>query len=314
MSEDLKEQYIVKYHDCLCSLAQKAIEKNPFEFLCTMLRVSGCEDGGWDTLSSAKETLKDFNTCLQQSYKQENYKSARRIGLVMYCHLIEMTAGHELLFNTLRCIDGQKYTMWPFKNLLNVRSKNKPNKKKQVIPPSAKRKFDEIKKLAKKLNESDIINCVDQIFDEEIRNAVSHSDYIITDEYFRMREGGYPRQIELNKIDELICKCFAFYDALLSWNKKWLESFAQMPKYYKWPNYEVLELLSENNVVHGFAIHFSNGHKASYTRLNCNDLVNIMIRGNGELNPTCGRIDLLEKVWKIDNKPAEEYEMDFNHN
>ena len=125
MSEDLKEQYITRYHDCLCNLAQKAIEKNPFEFLCTMLRVSGCEDGDWDTLSSAKETLKDFNECLQQAYKQENYKAAIRIGLVMYCHLVEMTVGHELLFNTLRCIDGQKYTMWPFLSFINTTAQYK---------------------------------------------------------------------------------------------------------------------------------------------------------------------------------------------
>jgi len=308
MGEDLKKQYIEKYHNCLCDLARKAIKKNPFEFLCTMLRVSGCEDGDWDTLSSAKETLQDFNTCLQQSYKQENYKLARRISLVMYCHLIEMTVGHELLFNTLRCIDGQKYTMWPFSSLVRSRRNKKP------VPPSSKTKFNKIKELAQKLNENEIIKSIDEIFDDEIRNAVSHSDYIVTDKYFRMREGGFPRQIELQTIDELICKCFAFYDAMLFWNKKWLESFAQMPKYHKWPNYEVLELLSKNNIVHGFAIHFSNGHKASYTRLGCNDLVNIIIKSNGELAPTCGRIDLLEKVWKIDNKPAEEYGMDFNHN
>lgn len=303
---DLGEHYIVKYHDCLGELAQKAIKKNPFDFICTMLRVSGCEDSEWDTLGSAKETLKDFNTCLQNAYKQEHYKAARRIGLVMYCHLVEMTAGHELLFNTLRCLDGQKYSMWPFLNLI------KPRKNKKPIPPSSRTKFDKIKELAQRLNENEIIKCIDEIFDDEIRNAVCHSDYIVADKYFRMREGGFPRQIELQKIDELICKCFAFYDAMLFWNRKWLESFAQMPKYYKWPNYEVFELLSENNMVNGFAIHFSNGHKASYTRSNCNDLVNIIITKDGTLCPTCGRIDLLEKIWKIDNKPAEEYGINFN--
>jgi hypothetical protein len=312
LGEDVKELYISKYHKYLCDLALKAIEKNPFEFICTMLRVSGCEDEGWDTLSSAKETLKDFNKCLQQSYEQKNFRAATRIGLVMYCHLVEMTVGHELIFNTLRCLDGQKYTMWPFKNLIEVRNKNNPKRKKQVIPPSAKKKFGEIKKLSQKLNENEIIKSIDEIFSEEIRNAVCHSDYIVTDEYFRMREGGYPRQIDLQTINELICKCFAFYDAMLFWNNKWLESFAQMPKYLKLPNYEVLELRSENNIVNGFAIHFSNGHKASYSRSKCSELVNIIINGNGTISPTCGRFDLLEKKWKIDNKPSEEYGMDFN--
>jgi len=278
-----------------------------------MLRVSGCEDSGWDTLSSAKETLKDFNDYLQQAYKQENYKAATRIALVMYCHLIEMTVGHELLFNTLRCIDGQKYSMWPFIHLVNIRNKNKPKKKKQVIPPTSKKKFNEIKKLAQKLDENEIIKCIDEIFDDEIRNAVSHFDYMVNDKYFRIREGGCARQIDLQTINELICKCFSFYDAMLFWNNKWLDSFSQMlSKYIKLPNYEVLELLSENNMVHGFVIHFSNGHKASYSRRNCSDLVNIIVTKDGTLCPTCGRIDLSEKIWKIDNKPAEDYGVNFN--
>jgi hypothetical protein len=302
------EKYFEKYHKCLFDLARKAIEGNPFGFICTMLRVSGCEDEEWDTLSSAKETLEDFNVCLQQAYKQSRYKTATRIGLVMYCHLVEMTVGHDLLFNTLRCIAGQEYTIWPFKHLIVVR-----NKKKQVIPPTATGKFNEIKKLAQELGVNDIVECIDEIFDVEIRNAVSHSDYMVTDNYFRMREGGYPRQINLQTITELIGRCFSFYDAMLFWNNKWLEEFSQMFQYLKLPNYEVLELLSENNMVHGFVIHFSNGHKASYSRRNCCDLVNIIVKTDGTLCPTCGRIDILEKIWKIDNKPAEEYGLNFNN-
>ncbi len=305
---NLKDQCFLKYQSYLADLGDKAIKKNPFEFICTLLRVSGCEDSNWDTLAQAKETLKNFNRYLQQAFREEDYKAANNMGLVIYCYLVEMTFGYELLLNTLRCINGQKYTMWPF--LDDIRSCNKKHKK--PIPLSAKTKFKKIKDLAQQLNEARLVSIIDEVFNDEILYAVSRADYIITDEYFRMREGGFPRQIELKEIDELVYKCFAFYDALLFWQNKWLETLAERSPYSKHPNYEVLELLSENGRVNGFALHFSNGHKASFSRSGKSELVNIIINNDGTISPTCGRIDLLENKWKIEGKLAEEFGQNYN--
>lgn len=305
---NLKDQYFLKYESYLADLGCKAIKKNPFEFICTLLRVSGCEDSNWDILAQAKETLKNFNRYLQQAYREEDYKAANNMGLVMYCYLVEMTVGHELLLNTLRCVNGQKYTMWPF--LDDIRSSNKKHKK--PIPLSAKTKFKKIKDLAQQLNEARLVSIIDEVFNDEILCAVSHADYIITDEYFRMREGGFSRQIELKEIDELVYKCFAFYDALLFWQNKWLETLAERSPYSKEPNYEVLELLSENGRVNGFALHFSNGHKAGFRRSDKSELINIMVNNDGTISPTCGRIDLLENKWKIEGKLAEEFGQNYN--
>jgi len=305
---NLKDRCCLKYESYLADLGLKAIEKNPFEFICTLLRVSGCEDSNWDILAQAKETSRNFNRYLQQAYREEDYKAANNMALVMYCYLIEMTVGHELLLNTLRCVNGQQYTMWPF--LDDIRSCNKKHKKS--IPLSAITSFKKIKDLAQQLNESRLVIIIDEVFNDEILYAVSHADYIITDEYFRMKEGGFPRQIELKKIDELVYKCFAFYDALLFWQNKWLKTLAEGTPYSKRPNYEVLEFLSENGRVNGFALHFSNGHKASFSRSDKSELINIIVNNDGTISPTCGRIDLLENKWKIEGKLAEEFGQNYN--
>ena len=43
-------------------------------------------------------------------------------------------AAHDPYLIYTGCIDGQKYSMWPFIHLVKIWNKNKPTKKKQVIP------------------------------------------------------------------------------------------------------------------------------------------------------------------------------------
>jgi hypothetical protein len=76
-------------------------------------------------------------------------------------------------------------------------------------------------------------------------------------------------------------------------------------RYHKWPQYEVLELLSAEEVgVHGFAVHFSNGCKAVYSRKSDGvECTNVMFHKDGSINFFVGPLDRLERVWKVDGKP-----------
>ena len=40
-----------EYFDCLNSLFNKARETNEYEYICTLLRIRGEEDAGWDPLT-----------------------------------------------------------------------------------------------------------------------------------------------------------------------------------------------------------------------------------------------------------------------
>ena len=84
----------------------------------------------------------------------------------MYCHAIEMSAPHILLANLFRCLSGSHYHISPFEHLIRSRKK----KLFSSIPPSATNKFNELKKTAKDIGESKIIEIIDNIFCDTANN------------------------------------------------------------------------------------------------------------------------------------------------
>ncbi len=109
-----------------------------------------------------------------------------------------MTAPHNLLANVLQIIAGNRYRMNPFFDL--YRRKKKWLLKR--IPPSATMKMRRIKKLAKDVGDDHLIEIIDSFFDDQVRNTFSHSDYIITQEYFRWTDGGRASQRPIVELEQ----------------------------------------------------------------------------------------------------------------
>jgi hypothetical protein len=290
----------------LNDLLSKAFNASPFDVLCSVLRVGGMSDANWDPFEESRKAFDDFNWILEKSLAERTEDCSRRISLLMYCQAVEMTAPHEILTNLLRCVLKGNYVVSPFRHL----GRKSKQKLFSWIPPSAKQKFQEIKDLASRAGETELIEKIDSFFDDKIRNAFSHSDYILTDKYFRYTEGGLAQQIALEDLDKRIDACFGFYGAFLALHKHWLHLLGKARRFHKWPRYEVLELLStEEEGVYGFNVHFSNDSKAIYTRSSTGiEAINIYFEKEGAVNFFIGNLDDLEPVWKIDGKPVEDWD------
>ena len=63
-----------------------------------MLRVSGIQDGGWDPFIEAEEALIDFSKLLRKISKKGVSRESFHLGLLIYCHSIEMSAPYHILF------------------------------------------------------------------------------------------------------------------------------------------------------------------------------------------------------------------------
>ena len=152
--------------------------------------------------------------------------------------------------------------------------------------------------------------CIDEFFDDRIRNAFSHSDYVLTERYFRWRESGLPQQMEIERVAQIITNCFAFYSAFMPLIEWWPHELAKLPRYNKWPRYEVLELLNDSeHGVYGFNVHFSNGHKATFTRTSDGvQAMNLFAEKDGSVNFFVGPLNDMESVWKIDGKEVIDWE------
>jgi hypothetical protein len=293
-NRDSKRDEIIIYLD---TLFHKALNKAPFDVLCTVLRVSGMQDAGWDPFEESTQASDDLNWLLTKAHERSP-KAAWRIALLYYCQLVEMSAAHDILANLLRILNNEPFIIQPFHDKV----RRKKNSLWDRTPPSATTKFKRIREFAEKASEHKLVTLVDDFFDDEVRNAFSHSDYIITEDQFRVTESGFGKVLGLAQLSETINLAFDFYGALIVCHRRWQHCFASMPKYHKWQNYEVLEILSsESKELLGFHVHFSNGSKATYARSPKGvETINFSFGNDGQVGFMVGLIDALEKKWKID--------------
>lgn len=289
-----KRDEIIAYLD---TIFHKAMKKAPFDVLCTVLRVSGMHDAGWDPFEESTQASDDLNWLLVKAHERSP-KAAWRVALLYYCQLVEMSAAHDILANLLRILNGEPFIIQPFYDKVRRKKKSLWDR----TPPSATTKFKRICEYAKKANEDELVKLINGFFDDEVRNAFSHSDYIITEDKFRVTESGFGRELELAKLSEITHLAFDFYGALIVCHRRWKGWFAGMPKYHKWPKYEVLEILSsESKELLGFNVHFSNGSKATYARSPKGvETINFSFGNDGRVGFMVGLIDALESKWKID--------------
>jgi hypothetical protein len=285
--------------DCFESLWDNAFRANPFDAICTLLRVSGLADAGWDPLEESEEAFKDYNWHLKAKSKDLSDKSYWRIGLLMYCQACEMSAIHQMLANLLRILLNQRYHMNPLGSL------GRADKKRffKWYPPSAKVKWHKLREMAVDAKTADLVRLIDGIYDDRVRNAFSHSDYIITNNTFRWTEGDLGGQLPLEKLDSLITNAFSFTGVFVAVRDRWLKLAAKMSRYHRWPNHEVLELLKLDGKLDGFRVHFSNGNSARFRRSPAGvDLMNVVIESDGTINFMVGSLDGLTDRCVVDGK------------
>ena len=97
------------------------------------LRISGMQDAGWDPFEESKAAFEDYNALLRVDESQLSQAGRWRIGLLMYCQAVEMTAPQEFLANLLRILGGEKYHIRPFGSLGRT-NKKQPSRR---LPPRA---------------------------------------------------------------------------------------------------------------------------------------------------------------------------------
>lgn len=82
-----------------------------------------------------------------------------------------------------------------------------------------------------------------------------------------------------------------------------LGSFKDYPKHHKLPNFEVLELLTDENIgLFGFIVHFSNGSKAIFKRTSKGTQTVNLSPAPGRLSFMVGNISELKHEWMVGDK------------
>ena len=253
-------------------LPDDPISNDIIKYFSSLLRLIGMEDKGWDPYSESRFTINDLNGLFKLGLPRRLFPKPQdthwRLGLLMYSHIVEMDAPYEVILNLLRFKIGEGYNPNPFYKFLSEREQ-KTFKKRGL---STGRKIEIINVLSK-LAQLNIAPIFEDFYDNNLRNSISHSDYILIDNGFRCRGGisgdrGFTKSFE--ELDEIILSAKAFIAAFFSiehtarkiWGQRAGKAFP-----YDLTYKGLMEVLAdEDGLMCGFKVHWPNETSSTYRR------------------------------------------------
>jgi hypothetical protein len=208
-------------------LCGRAREIDEFEYACALLRVRGMEDFGWDPLEETAALFNDIGSLLEAPLT--DYARVR-LGLLLYSHLTEVDAIYQILGNMIEITAGERYVMDPFHDL--YRPPDRP--RYEQYPPSAKRVVERLKERATARGFDELVSLVDWFFNDAVRNAFFHSDYVLYRDEFRSREATFvgadgirSPSMKIVEIVDLINRSMVFYQAFIDVYEKHRGSYRE---------------------------------------------------------------------------------------
>jgi hypothetical protein len=240
-------------------------------YFASLLRIVGMEDKGWDPYVESRGTLDDLNALMQIELPDDKFSDKHitvwRLGLLFYNHVIEMDAPYEVLTNLLRFRLGKGYSPNPFFDFLTEAQK----KRFRRTGPFPKQKIDIIKKLSAEAK-LEIGEVFDEFFRSDLRNAISHSDFIFSEEGFRCRgsNGINAFRIRFEELNDLLTKAKVFIGTFFGLERearRFWGTYAGKGMPYD-PYYKgIMEVLvDDQGLMNGFKVHWPNASESIYRR------------------------------------------------
>lgn len=253
-------------------LPEDPVSNDIIRYFASLLRILGMEDHGWDPYAESRALLADingfFNVDLPREHFSEPDRTHWRLGLLLYSHILEMSAPYEVITNLLRFKLGKGYSPNPFFHFLTEREK-KGFQKKGI---STIKKIEIIKKLS---DESGLglAGIFDEFYSNKLRNAIAHADFILSNKDFRCRgdiSGMKGFRLSYEELDQKImcAKAFisAFFQIELITRQFWGQEKQKAIPYD--PHYKGLMeiLVDDRDVMCGFRVHWPNNSQSTYRR------------------------------------------------
>jgi len=146
----------------LHELFEAAKAKDEFEFACTLLRVRGVEGAGWDPFGETHQLVEDLISIINAPLVPH---TKVRLGLLLYSHLTEVGATHDMLANLTRVIAGERYIIDPF---LDRYPRNRKGEPQFFSTPG---KVRALREMLDSVNHSPVVETLDWFFHVSVRNT-----------------------------------------------------------------------------------------------------------------------------------------------
>jgi hypothetical protein len=201
------EAYARQVNRQLGYLALFASQANLLDLLwSTTPEFRGMQDAGWNTAQTANEVYDELTSL--QATKDVGRPEIRQM-LALYSQLSEAGGFYETLSNAIGILEATPWSGWPFRELVKV--KQGP---KRIIGPNANAVFRKLATQAENVGMLALANVLETAFRDDLRNAISHADYIIDQQGVRLRKrnGGSPEVLSWSGVDLAVNKGRALFD------------------------------------------------------------------------------------------------------
>lgn len=162
-----------------------------------------------NTALDAKNAFDDYTEFLHENEKSSIHA---RIALAFYSHISEASGFWEIPKNLLSIIDGNKYNLMPFLDLVK-----KYGSAEGSISPNANKVMRSLMKYSKDLGYLELAEVFKEAFDADLRNAYAHADYALLDSGVCIGSR-YKREriVSWEEFNELFDKALKFYMVFMS--------------------------------------------------------------------------------------------------
>jgi hypothetical protein len=197
----------------LHALFEAGKSKDEFEFGCTLLRVRGLEDAGWDPFVETHRLVEDLTSLIGAPLAPHTQV---RLGLLLYSHLTEVGSMYDVLANLTRVVTGERYVVDPF---LDHCPANRKGERLFLSTPS---KVRSLKNLLAGAGFEQVAELLDWFFEPSVRNSFAHADYTLHGSEFRSRSGLFEiggirtPELPLRALEDLFNRALNFYDTFVA--------------------------------------------------------------------------------------------------
>lgn len=194
------------------ALFEAAKAADEFEFGCTLLRIRGIEEAGWDPFVETYRLVEDLMGMIKAPLIPH---SRVRLWLLLYSHLTEVGAVYDMLANLTRVLRGERYVMDPFLDHYPR------NKKGEALWLSTPGKVRAVQSMLEDAGYAGLVEVLDWFFYPPVRNAFAHADYTLYEDKFRTRLGLFEvggirtPELPLETLGNLVNRALGFYGAFI---------------------------------------------------------------------------------------------------
>lgn len=194
---------------------------NELDFAASLMHESrGSQDPGWSTTITAHQVFEELKDGLSKGCEYSLRET--RVLLLLYGQLSEAGGVYEGLKNMMGLVQDKPFLLWPFKDL--VRVKKEP---KRVIGPNANSTFRNLASHANTIGMPRLADILAQVFRDDIRNAMFHSDYVLWEDGLRLRKrnGGFAERVSYEEVFQAINIGLSFFHTLNTLTSESMKSF-----------------------------------------------------------------------------------------